>query len=185
MDVTTTNTQALDKYKALRLQVPVIELNDIGSQDVIEPFPSKALAWYKLSKVAFLAGAVLAIVGLGLFLAALGSHLNTQSKLTKGSLKTKADILRMSSFSKQLDALNIQEYIQSKAVFAKTSVVFKDCATWHMLVIADSKIVFDYTMQPDKDSLDLLTSLDRVMRPWSRSNDQDLGGNSHTTTYVK
>ena len=184
MDIRNNTTPALEKYQSLRLQIPVIEMNDVASAEVLEPFPTKALAWYKLSKVAFLVGAVVALIGIALCLAAVGSNLKMKSNLTSGTLKTKADILRVSNLSKQLDALGIQDYIQKNAVFAKTSLLFKDCTTWHMLVIPDTKVVFDYTLPQDKDSLDLLTSLDHVMRPWSRSNDQDLGGNSHTTTYV-
>ena len=55
-------TGTLQRYQRLRLQMPLLELTDATTSDVVEPFPAKAAQWQRASRAAFAAG-FLALAG--------------------------------------------------------------------------------------------------------------------------
>ena len=185
MDLNQDITNSLQKYRALRKQIPIMELGETISTEVIEPFPPQALTWLKYSKLALAGSIMFALISLSLVVSAVTTRVKEQSILEHGALRTERDIARVQAEMKQLKSSGVDDFIKKNAIFLKVVPILNDSPNWHM-TISKKKVVFAYSLTPDKDISDLLTSLDRNMKPeWSRNDDRDQGSNRHVTTYVQ
>ena len=180
-------TGTLQRYQRLRLQMPLLELTDATTSDVVEPFPAKAAQWQRASRAAFAAG-LLALAGA---LAVAGWSVG---RLARASLrlqgphpiKTLAALHRAARIQEALQQRGVPQALKKGRFLTAAEPALKTSPEWHLQVGPGQTVTLRFALAPEQDYSDVLTSLDKGLSEmgWQRQTHEDLGGHEHIIVYA-
>jgi hypothetical protein len=160
MKTLTSKLSQPQQYQALRQQIPVMELTEITTEELIEPFPSGALQWYKTSRVALFIGVALALVVVALNLFAVKDWLHAERGLNSGQFRNPSAITNAIRKTKEIQARGIPGSIHSNSIITCVRLALQDCARWSFKQ-ENQRITFDYVLSAVKDPAETLKDLDK------------------------
>ena len=115
--------------------MPLLELTDAATSDVVEPFPARAAQWLKASRAAFVAGAM-ALAG-ALAVAGWTVHqLATASQQLKAShpIKTQAALERAARIQEALQQRSLPQALKQGRILTAVEPALKTSPKWQLRV---------------------------------------------------
>lgn len=155
-------TEALQRYQALKRQMPVLELTDATTADVVEPFPAKAVQWLQASRVALILS-VLCLAG-ALSLAGWNAQrlAALQKQLKTHPIQTESAFQKAVRIQDALQTRGIPRYLKEGRFLTAAESVLKTTGKWHVTVDPAATVTLQFTLSGEQDYLDILTSLDKA-----------------------
>ena len=156
-------TTALQQYQALKRQMPVLELTEATTSDVVEPFPAKASQWLKASRVALVSSVLCLMSALALTgwrahrLAVLKEQLQAAHPI-----RTEAEFLKAARIQDELQKRGIRQYLKEGCFLTAAEPVLKSTRAWRLNVGPSTTVTLQFTLSAELDHLDILTSLDKA-----------------------
>ena len=180
-------TGAPQRYQRLRLQMPLIELTDATTSEVVEPFPPKAAQWQKASRAAFVAG-LLALAGALVVAGWSICRLASASLQLKGPhpIKTPAALHRAARIQEALQQRGVPQTLKKGRFLTAAEPALKTSPKWQLQVGPGQTVTLRFALAPEQDYSDVLTSLDKGLSEmgWQRQTQEDLGGHEHIIAYA-
>jgi hypothetical protein len=166
------NLTPAEQFKALRAQIPVIEMAECATEELIEPYPTDGLKWIGASRLALLIFSLFAIVTIGLAAAAFGRLKLAQSRIGNQSPHL---IIAAAAFKRYFN--------HNPPLMAMTEPALRNCVQWS--IERGPIITVTYVLQDGADPLDTLTTLDKGMASaaYVRLDQKDASNNQHIVTY--
>jgi len=175
------NLTPAEQFKALRAQIPVIEMAECATEELIEPYPTDGLKWIGASRLALLIFSLFAIVTIGLAAAAFGRLKLAQSRIGNQSPQL---IIAAAQHSQALKDPALKRYFNhNPPLMAMTEPALRNCVQWS--IERGPIITVTYVLQDGADPLDTLTTLDKGMASaaYVRLDQKDASNNQHIVTY--
>jgi hypothetical protein len=141
--------------------MPVLELTEATTSDVVEPFPAKASQWLKASRVA-LVSSVLCLMG-ALALTGWGVHrLAVLKEQLAHPIRTEAEFLKAARIQDELQKRGIPQSLKEGRFLTAAEPVLKSTGAWRLNVGPSTMVTLQFTLSAELDHLDVLTSLDKA-----------------------
>jgi hypothetical protein len=175
------NLAPAEQFKALRAQIPVIEMAECTTEELLEPYPTNGLKWIKASRLALLIFSLFAIVTIGLTTAAFGRLKVAQNHIGNQSPQL---IIAAAQHSQALKDPAFKKYFNSNPpLLALTGPALRNCIQWS--IERGPIITVTCVLQDGADPLDTLTTLDKGMAAagYVRLDQKDASNNQHIVTY--
>jgi hypothetical protein len=176
----------LQRYQTLKLQMPLLELTQATTGDLVEPFPVKAAQWMKASRAAFVAG-VLALAGSLALAGWSAQELAAARQQLKGGhpIQTEAGLQRAARIQEALQKRGLPKALKKGRFLTAAEAALKPTIQWQLRVGPGPTVTAQFTLGPEQDFLDVLTSLDKAFSEmgWERQRHEELGNNQHTVAY--
>ena len=164
-------TEALQRHQVLKRQMPVLELTDATTADVVEPLPVKAAQWMKASRVAFVAGRP----GSGRLIGAGRLERPTACggrQQLKGAhpIQTEAALQRAARIQEALQKRGLPQALKQGRFLTAAEAALKTASQWQLRAGPGPTVTVQFTLGPEQDFLDILTSLDKAFSEmgWER-----------------
>jgi hypothetical protein len=173
----------VQQYKALRMQIPVIEFADSTTEELLEPYPINGIKWYKTSRWALAITSVLAVVTVSLSVIAHHILAGADRQIRQGRYNNQKTIMEAVRQTKEIADRGVLAYVQRNQTLNLAAPVLQNCTKWSCE--QGAIITFDYTLLPSKDPLDMLTSLDKGMftAGYQRMDQKETETYRHIVTY--
>jgi hypothetical protein len=176
----------LQRYQTLKLQMPLLELTQATTGDVVEPFPVKAAQWIKASRAAFVAG-ILALAGSLALAGWSAQELAGARQQLKGGhrIQTEAALQRAARIQEALQKRGLPQALKKGRFLTAAEAALKTAIQWQLRVGPGPTVTVQFTLGPEQDFLDVLTSLDKVFSEmgWERQRHEELGNYQHAVAY--
>jgi hypothetical protein len=176
----------LQRYQTLKLQMPLLELTQATTGDVVEPLPVKAAQWMKASRAAFVAG-LLALAGSLALTGWSAQQLAGARQQLKGGhpIQTEAALQRAARIQEALQKRGLPQALKKGRFLTAAEAALKTASQWQLRAGPGPTVTVQFTLGPEQDFLDVLTSLDKAFSEmgWERQRHQELGNYQHAVAY--
>jgi len=178
----------LQRYPALKLQMPLLELTQATTGEVVEPLPVKAAQWLKASRAAFVAG-LLALAGSLALTGWSAQQLAGARQQLKGAhpIKTEAALQRAARIQEALQKRGLPQALKQGRFLTAAEAALKTASQWQLRAGPGPTVTVQFTLGPEQDFLDVLTSLDKAFSEmgWKRQRHEELGNYQHAVAYQR
>ena len=155
----------VEKFRTLKRQMPLLELTDATTEDMVEPFPAKAAQWLHLSKTALLISLVLLLAGAGFAAISGKTFVSAKKEIASGQIRTQTGLRKAQQMAKALHELGVPAILERSNILTRLWPTLKSLPAWQIKFETPQSITVDFTTEPGRDHLDILEMLDKSLKP--------------------